>query len=104
MTLASFQGGHFKRTETYAASLEDILPESMAHRIDIEPDSIVVNTNTAGDDYWMYAGTSANFYLGIAGRSGDHPAWLYAGENPPAGGIDVDDWRHVVRDAAHVEW
>lgn len=104
LTLASFQAGHFKRKGRYATNLEVILPMSMARLIDTEPDQIILNTNNAGDEYWIYAGTPANFYFGVAGRDGDHPTWLYAGNRAPTGGIDTDDWRHVVGDPAHVDW
>ena len=104
MTLASFQAGHFKRTGRYATSLSDILPSTMIHLIKVEPDQIVLSTNPKADEYWMFTRTPAEFCFGIAGRKGDHPTWLYAAENAPAGGIDADDWRHVVNDPAHVEW
>ncbi len=104
LTLASFQAGHFQRKGRYAANLEDILPTTMARLIDIDPAQIVVNTSDVGDEYWMYAGTPANFYLGVAGRHGDHPTWLYVGDTQPLAGIDMDDWRHVVNDPAHIEW
>ncbi len=104
MTLASFQAGHFKRTGRYATSLSDILPSTMIHLIKVEPDHIVLSTNPKADEYWMFTRTPAEFCFGIAGRKGDHPTWLYAAENAPAGGIDADDWRHVVNDPAHVEW
>lgn len=104
VTLASFQAGHFQRNERYAANLEDILPTSMARLIDIDPAQIVVNTNDVEDEYWMYAGTPANFYFGVAGRHGNLPTWLYAGDAQPLGGIDTDDWRHVVNDPGHIEW
>lgn len=104
LTLASLQAGHFERNRRYAANLQDILPMSMARLIDIDPDQIVLTTNNAGNEYWIYAATPANFYFGVAGKGGDHPTWLYAGGKPPTGGIDTDDWRHVVNDPAHLEW
>lgn len=103
-TLASFQAGHFRRTGRYATKLEDLLPASMAGLIEIDPAQITVNTNHPGDEYWMYTETPANFYFEIAGRRREHPAWLYASDRSPVGGIDSDDWRHVVDDPAHVEW
>lgn len=104
LTLASFQTGHFQRTGRYATNLEALLPTSMAGLIEIDPAQITVNTNDPGDEYWMYTGTPANFYFGIAGRRGEHPTWLYASDSPPVGSIDADDWRHVVNDPAHIEW
>lgn len=104
LTLASLQAGHFQRTGQYATGLDDLLPRSMAKVIKIDPAQIVVNANDAGDEYCMYAGTPANFYFGVAGRNGEHPTWLYAGDTQPLGGIDTDDWRHVVNDPAHIEW
>jgi len=104
LTLASLQAGHFQRTRQYATGLDDLLPKSMAGLIKIDPTQIVVNANDAGDEYWIYAMTPANFYFGVAGRWGEQPTWLYAGETKPLGGIDTDDWRHVVNDSAHNEW
>jgi hypothetical protein len=104
MTLASFQFGYFSRTGRYAVAVADLLPASMAHLIKVNPDRIALNTNASRSEYWMTVQAEAEFHFGIAGRNGEHPTWLYAGETPPDGGIDDDDWRHVVHDPAHIEW
>ena len=104
LTLASLQAGHFRRTGQYAAGLDDLVPNSMAGLIKIDPAQIVVHTNDAGNEYWMHALTSAIFYFGVAGRRGEQPTWLYAGDTKPLGGIDTGDWRHVVNDPGHIEW
>lgn len=103
-TLASFQFGHFSRESRYASTVGDLLPASMAHLIKVDSDQISLHTNKGRNEYWMFVRTETGFHFGVAGRDGEHATWLFAGEDPPKGGIDDSDWRHVVRDPAHTEW
>jgi hypothetical protein len=67
--------------------------------------SLAVNTSADGQQFWAWGVTPTGFCFGMAGRDGAHAKWLYAGPDPPEGGLDSGaDWRHTATDPAHHEW
>jgi len=49
--------------------------------------SLTVNTSADGQQFWAWGVTPTGFCFGIAGRDGAHAKWLYAGPDPPDGGL-----------------
>jgi hypothetical protein len=70
-----------------------------------EGSGLAVDTSADGQQFWAWGVTPTGFCFGIAGRDGTHAKWLYAGPDPPDGGLDSGaDWRHTATDPAHHEW
>jgi hypothetical protein len=85
----------------------DDLREDLAAWVPELPDGtgLAVNTSANRQQFWAWGVTRTGYCFGIAGRDGEQTKWLYAGLEPPAGGMDSEtDWRHAATDPAHPEW
>jgi hypothetical protein len=99
------QMNEFRRHGRYGDDLDVLFP-GPAQDDDylMNKSQVTLATTVDRQEYWAWRATPSGFNFGIAGKGGPPEEWLYAGSDPPVGGIESHaDWRGV-RDSPPPDW
>jgi hypothetical protein len=101
-SLRGVQFGFFRNEGRYAANRRELDPTGLL--LEDVPD-FELRTSESGGDFSAWIVAPSGYVLGIASEDGEWASWYYAGEDPPAGGVESDaDWRHEATDDCPADW
>lgn len=99
------QMNEFRHHGRYGDNLDVLFPGPAQDNDYLKNKSqVMLVTTDDRQEFWAWRTTPSGFNFGIAGKGGPPQEWLYAGSDPPTGGINSDaDWRGV-RDSSPPDW
>jgi hypothetical protein len=93
--LGTVQDARFRQTGAYSDDLDDLQPGDIGDELLRGKTNITLGTSADRREFWAWRNAITGFCFGVAAR--DREEWLYAGSDPPRGGIDLGTaWMPVI--------
>jgi hypothetical protein len=101
-SLRGVQSAFFRNEGRYAAHRRELDPTGLL--LEDMPE-FELRTSESGEEFSAWIATPSGYVLGIASKDGEWASWYYAGEQPPAGGLEsTAEWQHEATDDWPPDW